>query len=434
MSSTRGREAAFPDLVAGLMQHTWLVLVYAVACVTSIYVLGRFATDLIIFAAIQLPTVALVSATAFKREFAFPRIPVIWLTTAALTLTVLVDEAELGWAPTGFALAAAALIVYGILRAIAGTVWEYGQRRDEMGVSSTIAMLIASWGATLQIALLALLWIRGDALELLLTSETGRLLYTGLKLVTLASPTTWFPTGLLVFGIAMLAAFRLRDDPYHPLDFDEVLPAGSPGITAALLATLRLPTWIATIIIGFLVHFMGQIWWSLKLFLDEWLGRMMLLVFALVLPVAGMTTGHWCYWNVAGTVAEYLGEPRHYFLSSVAAFISVHAFALAALSLYAFSIGPLLLRIRPATPAQALGAILAYASRDILLTMNAVGRVFSLFGVLFIALPVAALLPGSLRFGPFSTAYSALVVLALGYAFLAEFRRKRSSTSGALYD
>lgn len=434
MSSFRGRRDPFPDLVAGLMRHTWLVLAYAVVCVTSIYFVSRFATDLIIFSVIQLPTVALVSATAFNQKLAFPRVPVIWLTTAVLLLTFLVDEAHVDWAPIGFAVAAAALVAYGLLRAFDGTAREYHRRKDELGISGTVALLIASWGATLQIAFLALLWMRGNVLELLKSSEAGRSLYAGLELVTLSSLTAWFPVSLLALGIAMLAAFRLKDDPYRPLEFDEILPARSSGIATALLATLRLPTWIATIIIGFLVHFMNHIWWSLKLFLSEWLGRMLLLVFAVVLPVAGLTAGHWCYWQVAATVADYLGEPRHELPTFLAAFIAIHAFALAALSLYAVSIGPLLMRIKPSSPAQAFAAILAYASRDTLLALNAVGRVFSLFGVLFIALPVSSFLPGSPGFGPFSTAYLALVILALGYVFLAEIRGASPSTSGAAYD
>lgn len=419
ISSTRQR-STFPDLATDLMQHTWLALLYTVLCVAVIYTLGRLATSLSIFVAIQVPTVAAVSAATFRSRHAFPRVPFVWLVTAVLILTFFSEVGDRSWTPAAFAVAAATLVAYSVWRAILGTGREYGQRKDALGLPATIAVLIASWGATVQIAVLASLSIRGEMLDLLCATGIGNLLIESLTLITLTSPTAWFPSGIILLGVITLVAIRFAADPYRPRDFDEILSEPSSDAVAVLFNILRFPTWMVMIILGFLAHFAKHLWLALGFFMNDYLGRFLFLIFTIVLPILGLSLSHWCCWIVADTVRDYLGTANHSIPATVAVFLAIHTFALTALSLYAVSAGPLLMRIEPGFLKLAAHAVLAYASHEVLLAANAIGRVFSLFGILFVALPVAALLPGSPRFGPFSITYSVIVILALGWVRLRE--------------
>lgn len=405
----------YRDLASELMEHTWVAVLYAVGCVIFSYLLGFFSSPSAIFIAAEIPTVCIATAVLREDERLSVRVPLVWCLTAIFSWGIEMSSTESNLYNEIAVSALVILFGYWLGRAVIGSIAEFKKDSLHESLAYIIANLASVWGATLIIARLAALIIHPILISIIEPTQVGTVLLTVLRMAQAISLWNWLPLGVFLFGIALFAAIRFQDDPYKPRTYAEVLPTKLPPVMNELAAMVRLPAWLCIVILGFVVHFVQQAWISFRDFLSVWVGRMILILLSLVFPTALITLAHFIFLWASQGISEYLSGKVESAGDRIFLIVGVHCFTLVALCLYVVAVVALALEIMPVPVKQVLGMIKSFVFQTGFPAANAVGRSFSLFGILFIAIPIGSLLPGSHGFGAFSITYAGIVFGAAIY-------------------
>jgi hypothetical protein len=312
-------------------------------------------------------------------------------------------------------------LIYWLAQAIRASSTEYRDKKRSENTVAAIGWLLSAWGITLQLTFVALFPIKrlyGDAFG---GSLLGSQLTHMLEAVRLTSPFAWFPAGIFVIGLTFFVVLRFADFPYHPPDFDEIFAGLYRPIVNEVVAAIRIPIWLIAIIIGFLVHFVGLLVQSFLEFTDKWLGRLLLAVTAIVLPTVALLIGHGAFFQAMVRISQNLAGDSP-LGKSIWLFLSVHFLVLFGLLLYVIAAAPIGLEVLSAPIREAPHYIRQHFLAEGYFAAQATGKAFALYGIIFLAVPLACLLPGGTTWGIFSTAYASTVAtLALIYIL----RRRR---------
>jgi hypothetical protein len=421
--SDNSAAAGYRDLPAALTRHSSLALTYALLSVTLIYTLGIWPSPSLLFFAFIAPTmIAVIYVLGSSRALRL-RLMIIWLSTTLIAWASRIDQTP--WTANLLSVAMTGLLIYWLVLAVDASVADFGnQFRDQNGIAA-VAWLLSTWGATLQLAFIALLIVRyllGDQLS---HSSIGSRLIGVLRLVRLTSPVTWLPSGILIVGIIFFAVSRFADLPYEATDFKNVLPAKLPPVVSEIVAAIRIPLWLVVVIIGFLGHFVTLLWQSLLEFGDKWLGRFALVCIALVTPVILLVVGHLSFLRAMSIVSINLSHGSGGLWAAAAMIMAVHSLILLALFLYVLATASPGLDILPIPIRMVPSVLIDYLVREGFPAAQATGKAFALYGIVFLAVPLASLLPGGAGWGTFSSCYTVLVILVASFYLSGRARKTR---------
>ncbi len=410
ISADTGGEPAYFDIAARIMEHTWVGLLYTVACVVFVYLLGRAAGATILFAGLEVPTLALAIAVLFAHRRLRWRVPWYWILTSIIVWGY---ETRIEYldAPEWMAVAIALLASSWLFRAIMGSVSD--SNLESSSAISFLAHLLTLWGATLQVAFFVSALIKPLLADMLSKTQVGEVLLMALSLIGLTSPWHWFPVGLLGVGLVMHAALRFQEDRYIPKSYDQILVGTPPRLIATFVAALRVPIWICVVIIEFIAHFLKQLWISVVAFLDIWLARLTLITTAFVLPACLMMAGHASAFSAMNRLNQHLAQSTAEPLAGLWVFFIVHSLIILSLCAYVFATPLLALEVIPVSLYETPHVIWEYTRGSSLRGAGALGRSFSLFGIVCIAVPAASLLPGGPSAGIFSLMYIGMMILVV---------------------
>jgi hypothetical protein len=110
---------------------------------------------------------------------------------------------------------------------------------------------------------------------------------------------------------------------------------------------------------------------------------------------------------------------------SLAVFLVAHLLILWALFMYVVSLAPLGIDVFPVSARKAISYVSEYLHEEGFVVAEAVGKAFALYGIIFIAVPVAALLPGGGGWGIFSLCYLGIICIFALFYLLKAIPRKR---------
>ncbi len=403
--------ARFPDLAAWLTSQTPIALIYSIGCILIVYAVNHWANEVVLFLITELPTLlAMAYVVSASHSLRF-RVPFLQFLSAVFMWTYAGSTAESGgWAAVISSVCLLAFFGYCITRAVTGSMQEFRENVSTEPVTPALALLFTAWGATAQVVMIVLALVK-TVLPVPDQSIAG-LAVRGLLSVSPAhSLLSIVPIGLLVLGLLLYTALRFKDEPYDPPDYATVAKLRVHPVVDPILAAVCIPVWVAVVILGFVFQFFTHLWSSIRDFFVGWFGRLMLILVGLVFPVATMLIGHQCLRAAMRSVMEVVslsGESNQ-----VGQFVIIHSFALLALSLYVVAVAPMSVEVVQEPPLAAIGRIAQSLREEGFPASNAVGRAFALYGVVFLAVPTANLLPGSKGFGFFSIVYSAVGLLLL---------------------
>jgi hypothetical protein len=215
--------------------------------------------------------------------------------------------------------------------------------------------------------------------------------------------------------------------PYSPPTPNEVMPVMGTSLFYLGVLIFRWPAWICIVIGGFLYTYVTYLLMVGAEALDRWLAQAYYAIFSLFGGALILALGHWLtFASTALIVQHLLGSVT--ITTEVEHFISVHTSAVAALSLYAAAPALIGMRWERGTSISRLISQTANGFSEFGKPVAvSVGRAFSMLGIIFIAAPIAALLPLGPHFGAFSIAYVAL--MAIGIPYLRSHTRVRAGTS-----
>jgi len=411
----RANAPYYRDLVSELTGHSWIGVIYAVGSIVFLYLLGFNSKPNALFVAAEIPAACIVTAVLRHDPRLRIRVPLIWCLTAAFVWALpksVPEMASFKWPNEIAALSLALLFGYWLVRAIRGSIVESKEGHRESSAAAIVANLASIWGATLIVVHLASLFITPYLIPIIEPTTVGRPLVQISAIARRISLWNWLPPGLLLFGLVFFAALRFKDDPYRPRNYQEVLTLNLPPVLNELVAALRLPVWLCVVVLGFVIHFVKQVWLSFVDFFDEWLGRTSLIFLALVVPTVLICLAHYTILKSAEAIAGYLSGEVAARTAKIVLLLTVHIYILAGMCLYLIAAVACALEIVRLPLRQVGKTVKGFIVHTGLPAGNAVGRSFSLYGILFLAVPIASILPGGPGIGLFSIVYGAILLLA----------------------
>ena len=425
---------SYRDLPAALTRHSWLALSYALASVILIYTLGLWSSGSLLFFAFLVPTLASAVYVTSANPDLKVRLPVLWSLTALIVWAYRVagDMRNVAWPVDLLSLGVIFLIVYWLTLAVRVSKAEFNENKRAENTTAALGWLLSTWGATLQIAFIALLFVKYVLHDILSDSSLGRVVVGALQTIRLTSPVMWLPSGVFAIGITFFAVLLFADFPYHAMDFKNVLPTKLPPVANEIFAAIRIPVWLVVVIIGFLIHFVYLLGHAFLKFGDKWAGRFLLVMVALIAPTLTLLAGHSAFFSAMWRISQNLSGRsggNAFFL-----FLTVHVFVLLGLFLYVVASAPIGLDVFPISVRKAPPLIKEYFAREGFLAAQAIGKAFALYGIVFLAVPLASLLPGGTKWGVFSTCYTAMIAGVAVVYFLRVARywhQKKAMSKGA---
>lgn len=426
-------KSEYLDLLARLTENAWLAFALVVAFILAAYAMGLWRSEVGLLLAVEVPLIASVAwVLSANKAFRFTA-PFLWAVTLCLALGYLMPvgllrpEISRHLLPIGLI----AVFVHWLLKAFFGTRREFTERRMRESVAEAAAFVVTVWGATLQLSLILLVPMRTLLRDELSTSWLGNVLRSTLEAVQLSSPTAWVPVGFIFLGGALFAMARFSNQPYHPVDYDEVLGwSDAPHFVAPLVAVVRLPAWLTVVILGFVSHFVRLAWESMADFFRGWLGRLVLVGCGLVVPVVALLGGHIAVIEAMRLVGEHLATAEPHWGSSGLTFLGVHVWLITGLALYVVAVAPMTLPISPMSIQDAFVLVRRHFDDEGYPAAEAVGKAFVMFGLVIVAVPIASLLPG-MRRGVFSLFYALLIVaLVVSFVVGKRWSKARAEPSG----
>lgn len=196
---------AYRPIHLQVMEHAWLAIGYAIVATVALYALGWYVSDTLYFIAMEIPTLATVAYVLAPDPPFRRRVPFLWASTACAVW------AFSHTAPTNRVLAelfpGAVLVVflYLLVRAISGS-WTETSCADNQAECSSL--LLATWGATLQIAFLFSGVFSPFLKPFLGKSYAANAMNLLIQGISIASPTRWLPSWLLLLGLFLLAGLH----------------------------------------------------------------------------------------------------------------------------------------------------------------------------------------------------------------------------------
>jgi hypothetical protein len=418
------QRASYRDLPTALTRHTWLALSYALVSICLIYALGLWPSASLMFFAFLIPTLGAIIYVTSGNPVLWVRLPIAWLLTNLIVWTYNMDSDAMPWAVNALWVGVILVVTYWLTVAVSSSAAEFRQSRRLQSVTAAFAWLFSAWGATLQIAFIALLVIKyalGDAPR----SSAGASLVWVLHVIRLTSPVVWLPSGVFAVGIIIFAVFLFGDFPYKAADFKDVLPIDLPPVISEIASMIRIPIWLLAIIFGFLGHFTKLIGKALLWFGDRWLGRFILSTMGLVVPILTLIAGHHAIFCAMASISASISARSGSMWGSLAVFLVAHLLILWALFMYVVSLAPLGIDVFPVSARKAISYVSEYLHEEGFVVAEAVGKAFALYGIIFIAVPVAALLPGGGGWGIFSLCYLGIICIFALFYLLKAIPRKR---------
>jgi hypothetical protein len=420
------RFTLYRDLPAALTRHSWLALCYALVLVLVIYGLGRWLSASLLFLFFQLPTLAAAIYVTSGDPYLRFRLPLLWILTAVITWSYSTAKSLRGvaWPVEILSAGIVLLVAYWLINAVRKSKAEFREKKEGANSTSAFAWLFSAWGATLQIVFLALLPLKHFLQAMLSRSIVGVYLIQALEMIRLTSPMMWLPSGLLVMGLIFFAVLRFADYPYHAVDYKTVLPSKLPPGLNEVLAAIRVPVWLVVVIIGFLIHFVMLLRQVLIDFGDEWLGRFLLVLSALAFPVAILVFGHTSFFWATEQIHANLSGSAGSFWLSLLLLLTIHLLVLLGLFLYVVASAPLGMNVFPISTSWVGFYIKGYLRNEGFPAAQAIGKAFALYGIVFLAIPLATLLPGGSSWGIFSSTYTLMIIgVSVGYVLKEKLTR-----------
>lgn len=414
-------EGEYRNLLLKLMSSSWASVLYVVISLLTVYVLGYVNNPVILFTAIQIPTVIACSYVISPNPNIFRRLPINWIATAFLSALVYfyktADNSNGKYYISNLiGIVAWFFAIYWLVNAVQ---WSLKKHKNIKGPLSRLQFiklftkLIATWGAILQIVYF-LSWILLPYLENIADNapSINALLYT-IQSTKKFSILRFLPISSIFVALLILVSFRFKDDPYQPKTMSEVLPLKVSSVLASFIVALRIPVWILLVIIGFVSHFTKLFWITTRDFIKEFIVRFCFILFGLILAPAILYFGHMLLLDSLHIVTNYIYSEKVRIFQGVTQFFYVNLLFLAALCIYVVSIPPLSVRYRGETIKTLRRSIHNGIFIQGKASTTAVGQTFSLFGIVAFVVPVASLLPGEPSFGLFSLFYSTIVIICL---------------------
>lgn len=408
------QDAAYRDLLERLTKKAWLAFAFVVSLIIFTYVMGLWQRPTIFFLAVEAPMMA---AAWFILSVNHRLALIALFTWTATALAVIgyfspTDVISQGVVVELLPLAMLSLFIYWLVRAIAGNRAELRGSHEFVSLPKIVAIILTLWGATLQVALIVITPARYLLADAAGHSYVGELLLGLLRFIRLGSPVSWIPIGFLLLGLFLFAMIRFSDDPYVASDYSNVLPVSSEvPFVNEIVAGIRLPVWLVVVILGFVKHFVRLTWESLRDFLRTWLGRLVLILVGLVVPVLAFASGHAAVYLALSRVGRHLDLETATYFSGLTTVIIVHLLFIAGLALFVVGVGPMALPIEGNSIDGAMESVREHLRSEGFSAAQAVGKAFVLFGLVIIAVPIAALLPGGAGWGSFATCYTLVLTL-----------------------
>lgn len=404
----------YRDLLYRLTQHAWVAFAFVIVLILFTYVVGLWRSPSLFFLAVELPVIVAVSYVLSGNPRLRLVAPFLWIVTALMALgyfaptDLFSQDAVVELLPACLLL----LFCFWLVRAVHGTKREFTEAWANRTLPEAVADIITLWGATLQISLILLAAAETVFQAQVARAVLGVYLLEVLRLIRLASPIAWTPLGLVLLGLTLYSLIRFSRNPYVARDYREILPFDNEiPVLSELIAAVRLPIWLVVVIIGFVKHFVALTWESLKDFAQLWLGRLVLIGVGLVLPTATLVLGHAAIFRALSRVGLYLADQDRWWLGTALTVILVHSLFLLGLALFVACVAPMAVRIQAISLGETIETLRVYFLEEGLPAAQAVGKAFVLFGLVIIAVPMAALLPGGASWGAFSALYAAIVLV-----------------------
>ena len=218
-----------------------------------VYGLGQWVSATLLFLAAEIPMFALTSWIVRSN----PRLrycgPFLWALTVTLVWSYHWSKES---RPNDFvAISFGVLLAYFLERAVMGSAEEFASHRHDESLATLLAALLSAWGATLQVVVLFSFLITPILKPVIEATWLGGILLEMLQAFRRTSPWSLLPSGLLLLGLCLYAAARLQTDPYHVVNYSEVLVTERSAVMSVFLMGLRLPTWVCVVVGGFVLHF-----------------------------------------------------------------------------------------------------------------------------------------------------------------------------------
>ena len=359
------------------------------------------------------------------------RVSFFWIAAAALVFDTRY-AASTQWIREPAATALVITAAYFLARALFGVGWNR-PFLDSAGKWEAFFIVVASIGATLQIAWLLTFLTKFIAPDLLSASAIGRTFAGVLKSVRSVSPASWLPAGLSGLALLLASALRMSRDRFNPIPFDDVPPHPENATLAALIIVPKLPVWLLFNIFGFLLHYVRQAWETIIHFAENYLSRLVYLTVALFVPIVCVLGGHTLLQSSSVTIANYLGARVAVSLPSL---VWVMFSVLMASTLYLLAMAALPFEIKP-VPFREVGAgIKTMILQDSKPAVSLVLVVYSIFfGLVIMSLSFVWLLPGARPSGFFSWLCAGIVgtvMLVSVIIFAKSARRRRMALDNVL--
>jgi hypothetical protein len=426
--------STYRDLLADLTRHSWIILTYALASVVLIYALGFWPSVSLLFFVFLVPTIAAVSYVLSANPILQMRLLMIWSITTLIAWAYknALMVSDVSWASDALSLGLILVVIYWLSLAISSSKEEFVANQRRENTTSALAWLLSTWGATLQVAFVSLLVVKYLLHGVLATSTLGSGLVHVLEAIRLTSPVMWLPSGVFAAGMIFYAVVLFTYLPYVAPDFKDILPAKFPPVVNDLFAAVRIPVWLVVVIIGFLVHFVSLLGYAFGEFGEKWLGRFTLLITALIAPTLSLLLGNLAFLHAMSFVsANLMGQGDIGLWASLLMVLIVHGLVLSALFLYVISVAPMGCDVVSVSIRTVPGHLKRYFAEHGFSAAQAAGKSFALYGIVFLAVPLASLLPGGAHWGVFSTCYTAIIAIAaILYVLKEPFARLRRAREG----
>jgi len=411
----------YRDIPSKVMSKAWIGITYAMATTFVLYVIGRYGSISQYYIAVEVPTLAMVMYVLSVDPTLRWRVPFLWVLTAGGIWGLAQEGDSLSVVTEAFPVTATIVFSYWTYRAVYGTVSEAysAEKRSE-----AISVLLATWGATLQLGLIGagiLLPLLDSYVESSLTADTLASIIRGIRHT---SPVYWGPSWMLLLGVVILAGLRLKTDPYVPPEFRTILPIISTNQFIQIPANIvRYPVWIVVMVLGFVKHFVKQVLLSLHVFIDRWVGRLVLIAIGVLAPTLALGGANWMVLEMCSRVHSRLSGEAPAWITDTWRLTVIHILMLAGLCLFSFGCACLGLRIGSYRVRDAIEIIRHEWACRIWPAAETMGKAFCLYGFLVVAVPVAALMPGPPAAGRLSGFYLTILISLFAYQVFSQRAR-----------
>jgi len=425
----------YGEIYALVTKNGFFLATYMVMSIASIWLVNYY-SDLMTYTALSIIAQAflfIICIYVIKKDRMYiRRFPVNWVLTSMLAVLVYTSQTETISTQRGNVIGII-LWAYVLYWITLGIIWSIALKssNDFSGTRELlrfrfIASGIATWGATVQL-IFVISWMVIPLMQSLQSDAPALLgLVAILEAVKNRSLYRFFPFSIFLLSMLVVAALRMKDDPYNPKSIEEIHSRPESSMNNFIYA-ISTPLWIVIVISGFIIHYSKLLWQSFVEFIQYWMARVIVITIGLVIAPCILFAGHIGVLYTFDDLLRYLMQTGPASTVSMVEFIKINFAVLVILCLYLAAIPLMNVRYRGGHIRDAMKEI----KNDIFTAgkkpFNALGKSFSLLGVFAITIPAAAILPGGPNYGIFSLGYGAAIALLLVLHFI-KSRRAMAKT------